>query len=137
MSDLTDRLRNTDIGGRCALGAVALSKLIDEAVDRLEELEQQNTFWACEKHRNNNTLRCAICDEAENKRLREAFDARQAARIRQQDAEIKRLRARNWIMVEALSEIKATNDGDSSQPVEDILDGCVKELEALEEMSYR
>jgi hypothetical protein len=48
---------------------------------RMAELEKKNTFWACTRHTNNNTLRCAICDEEriaelrqENERLRAKLD---------------------------------------------------------------
>jgi hypothetical protein len=37
--------------------------LVEEQEQRIAELEKKNTFWACKHHTNNNTLRCAICDE--------------------------------------------------------------------------
>jgi hypothetical protein len=40
-----------------------LAIALEEAEKRIAELEKKNTFWACERHTNNNTLRCAICDE--------------------------------------------------------------------------
>jgi hypothetical protein len=36
------------------------------------------------------------------------------------------------IMAEALSEIKATSDGHSDQPIADIISGCLGEIQALE-----
>ena len=39
--------------------------------ERVRELESKNTFWACRTHTHNNTLRCAICDEARVKELEE------------------------------------------------------------------
>jgi len=42
--------------------------------------------------------------------------------------EIETLRKRDSIMVDALSEILATAEGKSNQPVLKIVEGCVKEL---------
>ena len=41
---------------------------------RIAELESQNTFWACKKHTQQNTLRCAICDEQHIKELQAKVD---------------------------------------------------------------
>lgn len=48
--------------------------------------------------------------------------------ISRQQAEINELERRNDIMVTALSEIKATNDGESSQPISDIIQWCIGEI---------
>ncbi len=59
-------------------------------------------------------------------------------KIRNLEAEIIQLRRalmkkdRHFmIIVEALSEIKATSDGLSEQPIADIISGCVSEIQAL------
>ncbi len=46
---------------------------------------------------------------------------------------IERLTKREDIMVAALAEIKATNDGNSHQPISSILQGCIDELHAIEQ----
>jgi hypothetical protein len=62
-----------------------------------------------------------------------------------QNAEIKRLTAENEelrrrlrvsdISVEAMAEVKATNDGLSDQTITEIVDGCLAEIAALRETS--
>ncbi len=65
-------------------------------------------------------------------------------RVREMEAENARLNdeLRNrvssqheWLLVEALSEIKASVDGESDQPVKDIVYGLLSEIEALPERS--
>lgn len=47
--------------------------------------------------------------------------------------QIKLLEKRDSIMVEALSEIKATDEGTSSQPIKVIVEGCILELNDVNE----
>lgn len=49
----------------------------------------------------------------------------------QQDAEIVRLKKREDILVTAISEVKATSEGKSTQPISQIVAGCISELAAL------
>jgi len=51
--------------------------------------------------------------------------------LRNQDAEIVRLKQREDILVAAMSEVKATSEGKSTQPISQIVAGCVSELAAL------
>jgi hypothetical protein len=44
--------------------------------------------------------------------------------------EIVRLQERDTILVAAMSEVKATDEGTSSQPISAIVSGCIKELNA-------
>ena len=48
-------------------------------------------------------------------------------------AELRKLRKRDEILVTALSEIKATNDGESDQPIGDIVNWCLDQLKEIEE----
>lgn len=51
--------------------------------------------------------------------------------LRHQDAEIVRLKQREDILAAAMSEVKATSDGKSTQPISQIVAGCICELAAL------
>lgn len=51
--------------------------------------------------------------------------------LRNQDAEIVRLKQREDILVAAMSEVKATSEGKSAQPISQIVAGCAGELAAL------
>lgn len=39
------------------------------------------------------------------------------------------------VLMEALAEIKATHDGNSAQPIGDILDGCIAEIAQIKQAS--
>ena len=51
--------------------------------------------------------------------------------LRNQDAEIVRLKQREDILVAAMSEVKATSDDKSTQLISRIVAGCISELAAL------
>ena len=62
-----ERIRKLEEANKNLLGLVgALQK---EVASILEEVAKTNTFWACKTHTHNNTLRCALCDEARIKKL--------------------------------------------------------------------
>ena len=49
-----------------------------------------------------------------------------------QDAwQAQQARHRDWLFVQAMSEIKATVDGNSTQPIADIIEGLIEELNEL------
>ena len=48
-------------------------KCTDDAYQKRVKL--QNTFWACKDHKQQGTLRCAICDEERIKELETQLDA--------------------------------------------------------------
>ena len=52
--------------------------------------------------------------------------------LRQHDAEIVRLKKREDVLVSAMSEISATNEGKSTQPIHSIVSGCIVELAAID-----
>ena len=74
MSDLVNRLCGIANEERHNQHVNGISFVCDQAADRIAELEAQNTFWACAKHSINNTLRCAICDEARIAELESKHD---------------------------------------------------------------
>jgi len=74
VSDLVNRLCGIANEERHNQHVNGISFVCDQAADRIAELEAQNTFWACAKHSINNTLRCAICDEARIAELESKHD---------------------------------------------------------------
>jgi hypothetical protein len=48
--------------------------------------------------------------------------------IKDLQVRVKKLEGREDILVGALAEIYATSKGESEQPIQDILAGCIKEL---------
>ena len=46
-------------------------------------------------------------------------------------AELRKIRKREQTLIEAMAEIKATNDGESDQPIDDIIRGCITELNEI------
>ena len=52
--------------------------------------------------------------------------------LHQHDAEIVRLKKREDVLVSAMSEISATNEGKSTQPIHSIVSGCIVELAAID-----
>lgn len=51
--------------------------------------------------------------------------------LRQQDAEIINLKKREDILCAAMAEVKATDEGQSTQPISRIVAGCISELDDL------
>lgn len=57
--------------------------------------------------------------------LGETFLCTQAARM------LEKQNKKMEILIDALAEIKATNDGNSDQPINKILEGCLEEIRKL------
>lgn len=51
--------------------------------------------------------------------------------LRQHDTEIVKLKKREDILASAMAEVKATDEGKSTQPISRIVAGCISELAAL------
>jgi len=86
-----------------------------------------NTFWACKEHSNNASLRCAICDENKIIELE--------AKVESLQAKVEEQRKHINIMATALSEIKATDDGNSGQEIGTILGWSIEQIAALKQES--
>jgi hypothetical protein len=60
-----------------------------EATTTKQKLEAKNTFWACKKHANNNTLRCALCDEDRIKVLEAELKDWESGAVLNENSELK------------------------------------------------
>jgi len=81
---------------------------------------------------------CRSCGHHNEIRFPENSSQYQADRIKKleqqladQADKIQGLVAREEILVDAMAEIKASIEGHSDQPIEDIVHGCIDELQAL------
>ena len=71
--------------------------------------------------------------KAENESLRSQLDCSQGD-FRQLEKIVNRMRKDAQlldILVEAMAEVKATSDGDSDQPISEIVSGCLAEIAAI------
>ena len=48
-------------------------------------------------------------------------------------AELRKLRKREQVLVEAMAEVKAVDEGESDQLIKDIVQGCITELAEIDE----
>jgi len=51
--------------------------------------------------------------------------------LRQHDTQLIALKRREEILIAAMAEIKATDEGNSAQPIANILEGCIRELNQI------
>lgn len=102
----------------CTCGAVAREEIVKDTSRRFGERLHEIQRTPSPQPRT--AIEPAPSLAAENERLREAL--RNAPDVRHFQ-----------ILVEAMSEVKATNDGQSDQTITGIVDGCLAEIAALED----